>query len=196
MKIYKKFTEDQLNEVKELAKTKTLGEIAGYFNMSKATFVSLRKQQPEIDTIYYQNTKQKQGKLYTPEEILKIGELAKTLNLETIIKKLGTTIAYLNRARANQPELEEALIWVMKNRPGNFDHPRQAEEKALSKRTGRLRTENKESLFTRAPDDISPEEALARFRRLKEEDRVRRQLQELKEISQWNKNNVAKTKKD
>jgi hypothetical protein len=38
-------------------------------------------------------------------------------------------------------------------------------------------------LFTRAPENISPEEALAMFRRLKEEDRVRRQLQELKEIS-------------
>ena len=48
----------------------------------------------------------------------------------------------------------------------------------------------------KAPEDISPEEALARFRRLKEEDRARRQLQELKEISQRDENNVARTKKD
>jgi len=50
--------------------------------------------------------------------------------------------------------------------------------------------------FTRAPEDISTEEALARFRRLKEEDRARRQLQELKEISQWSEKDVAKTTKD
>ncbi|MDP4708973.1 MAG: hypothetical protein NWS20_03095, partial [Rickettsiaceae bacterium] len=53
-----------------------------------------------------------------------------------------------------------------------------------------------ESLFTRVPKNISPEEALARFRRLKEEDRERRQLQEVKEISQWGEKDVAKTKKD
>ena len=57
-------------------------------------------------------------------------------------------------------------------------------------------TKKQESLFTRAPEDISTEEALARFRRLKEEDRARRQLQELKEISQWSEKDVAKTTKD
>ena len=158
MKIYKKFTEDQLNEVKELAKTKTLGEIAGHFKMSKATFVSLRKQQPEIDTIYYKNTKQKQGKLYTAEEILKIGELAKTLDLETIIKKLGTTIAYLNRARANQPELDAVLI----NKTPTKAQPQRPEY--------------------RMQDDISQEEALKRFSELKAAEKRKRLIQELKEI--------------
>jgi hypothetical protein len=86
----------------------------------------------------------------------------------------------------------------MKNRPSNFNHLRQIEEKAhkeeqaktqkhiekaLPKQTGQMRTKKQESLFTRAPDDISQEEALARFRRLKEEDRVRIQLQEFKESS-------------
>ena len=40
--------------------------------------------------------------------------------------------------------------------------------------------EKKESLFTRAPEDISQEDAIVRFRRLKEEDKNRRQRQELK----------------
>jgi hypothetical protein len=86
----------------------------------------------------------------------------------------------------------------MKNRPSNFNHLRQIEEKAHKeeqaktqkhieqashKKTEQQRTENKESLFTTAPEDISQEEALARFRRLKEEDRARRQLQEFKESS-------------
>jgi hypothetical protein len=43
--------------------------------------------------------------------------------------------------------------------------------------------ENKASLFTRAPDGISPEEAIERFHRLKEEDKNHRQLQELKRMS-------------
>jgi hypothetical protein len=53
----------------------------------------------------------------------------------------------------------------------------------LHKQTGKTQPKKQESLFTRAPDDISQEEALARFRRLKEEDRARRQLQEFKESS-------------
>lgn len=56
-------------------------------------------------------------------------------------------------------------------------------------------TKKQESLFSRAPENISPEEALARFRRLKEEDRAWRQFQELKEISQWSQKDVAKPKK-
>jgi hypothetical protein len=66
----------------------------------------------------------------------------------------------------------------------------------LHKQTGQTRAKKQESLFTRAPEDISTEEALARFRRLKEEDRARRQLQELKEISQWGEKDAARTKKD
>jgi len=34
MNTYKKFTKEQLNEVKELAKTKTLKEIASHFNLT------------------------------------------------------------------------------------------------------------------------------------------------------------------
>jgi aryl-alcohol dehydrogenase-like predicted oxidoreductase len=107
-------------------------------------------------------------------------------------------MALLTKARKRQPELAAALIWRIKNRPSNFNHLRQVEEKAHKKeqtktqkhiekashkKTEQLQTEKIESLFTRAPDDISQEEALARFRRLKEEDRARRQFQELKEIS-------------
>ena len=37
-------------------------------------------------------------------------------------------------------------------------------------------TNKQEFLFSMAPEDISTEEALARFRRLKEEDRARRHV--------------------
>jgi len=46
-----------------------------------------------------------------------------------------------------------------------------------------LNPEKTESLFTRAPDGISQEDAIERFHRLKEEDKNRRQLQELKSMS-------------
>ncbi len=165
----KKFTEDQLNKVKELAKTKTLQEIAIHFNMNKSTFVSLRKEQPEIDTIYYKNTKEKQIKLYTSKEILEIGKMAKTLNLETIIKKLGTSLSYLKRARANQPELDAVLINSIEGRDGAFNY----------KTSAKIRPQR---LECRTPNDISPEEAIERFHKLKEAEKKRRQIQELKEI--------------
>jgi uncharacterized protein (UPF0147 family) len=198
MKKPQQLTQDQLNELKELAKTKMLKEIASHFNINKATFLLLRKEQPEIDSIYYKAQEQKKNKLYSAEEISVIEEMTKTSNMETIAKHLGLSMALLTKARKRQPELDVALIWGMKNRPSNFNHLRQVEEKAHKKeqaktqkhiekashkKTEQLQTEKKESLFTRTPDDISQEEALERFRRLKEEDRARRQFQELKEIS-------------
>ena len=198
MKKPQQLTQDQLNELKELAKTKMLKEIASHFNMNNATFLLLRKEQPEIDTIYQELKEQRKNRLYSEEEISVIEEMTHTSNMETIAKHLGISMPLLAKARKRQPELDVALIWGMKNRPSNFNHLRQIEEKAHKeeqaktqkhieqashKKTEQLRTENKESLFTRAPDDISQEEALARFRRLKEEDRARRQLQEFKESS-------------
>ena len=138
--------------------------------MSKSTFVSLRKQQPEIEIIYYKNTKQKPIKLYTAEEIAKIGEMVKTLNLETLIKKLGTSSSYFNRARANQPELDEALIKGTEGREGAFNY----------KTSAKIRLQR---LECRTPNDISPEEAIKRFHKLKEAEKKHRQIQELKEIN-------------
>jgi len=211
MKKPQQLTQDQLNELKELAKTKMLKEIASHFNMKKETFRLLRKEQPEIDSIYQKAQEQRKSRLYSAEEISVIEEMTRTSNMETIAKHLGISMPLLAKARKRQPELDVALIWGMKNRPSNFNHLRQIEEKAhkkeqvktqkhiekaLQKQTGQMLTKKQESLFTRAPEDISTEEALARFRRLKEEDRARRQLQELKEISHQSKNDVAKTKKD
>jgi hypothetical protein len=44
MKKPQQLTQDQLNELKELAKTKMLKEIASHFNMNKETFLLLRKE--------------------------------------------------------------------------------------------------------------------------------------------------------
>lgn len=57
------------------------------------------------------------------------------------------------------------------------------EEKLLKVSRVVIPVKNKESLFTRAPDDISQEAAIIRFRRLKEEDKKHRQLQELKRMN-------------
>jgi len=70
MKIQQELTQDQLAEFKELAKTKMLKEIAGHFNMSKQTFLMIRKQQQEIDIIYQAALKEKRNKIYTTEELL------------------------------------------------------------------------------------------------------------------------------
>jgi len=208
MNTYKKFTKEQLNEVKELAKTKTLKEIASHFNINRETFLLIRKEQPKIESIYQEVKEQKKSRLYSEEEISAIEKMAHTSNMETIAKHLAISMPLLAKARKRQPELEEALLRGIKNRPNNFNHLRQAAEKAHKEEQAKTQkhiekalqkqtlTKKQESLFSRAPENISPEEALARFRRLKEEDRAWRQLQELKEISHQSKNDVAKTKKD
>ena len=133
MKKPQQLTQDQLNELKELAKTKMLKEIASHFNMNKETFLLLRKEQPEIDTIYQELKEQRKNRLYSEEEISVIEEMTHTSNMETIAKHLGISMPLLAKARKRQPELDVALIWGMKNRPSNFNHLRQIEEKALKK---------------------------------------------------------------
>jgi hypothetical protein len=103
-------TQEQLNELKELAKTKTLKAIANHFNMNKVSFMLLRKEQPEIDAIYYEAKEQTKNKLYTAEEILAIEEMASTLNMENIARHLCISIPLLTRARNRQPELDAAII--------------------------------------------------------------------------------------
>jgi len=67
MNTYKKFTKEQLNEVKELAKTKTLKEIASHFNINRETFLLIRKEQPKIESIYQEVKEQKKSRLYSEE---------------------------------------------------------------------------------------------------------------------------------
>jgi len=193
-------TQEQLNELKELAKTKTLKAIANHFNMNKVSFMLLRKEQPEIDAIYYEAKEQTKNKLYTAEEILAIEEMASTLNMENIARHLCISIPLLTRARNRHPELDAAIIRGIKNRASNFNFMRQAEQKAL--REAQAKTQNhltknieklvqkekvqivkQDSLFTKAPEDMPYEKALARFLRLKEEARERRLFQELREIN-------------
>jgi histidinol phosphatase-like enzyme len=127
MKIQQELTQDQLAEFKELAKTKMLKEIAGHFNMSKQTFLMIRKQQQEIDIIYQAALKEKRNKIYTAKEILKIEKMLETSNMENIARYLWISIPALTKARNKQPELEEAIIRGIKNRPNNFNYLRQKE---------------------------------------------------------------------
>ena len=186
-------TQDQLNEIKELAQTNTLKEIASHFNMSKQTFLIMRKQQPEIDIIYQKILRAKRNKIYTAEEILEIENMLKTSNMESIAKHLRVSIPVLTKTRSKQPKLEKAIIRGMQNRPSNFNYLRQKEAKKQKeeKFTALMQQEEHqekqdlktaESLSTRAPEFISPEEAIVRFRELKEEEKAKRKFQELKEI--------------
>jgi hypothetical protein len=123
-----------------------------------------------------------------------------------VIKHLGISMATLTKARNLHPELEEALTRGMENRPSNFNALMLAKQKELKKKqqiVGKKKKEQgvskekeipkvsrvvlpvkkKESLFTRAPYDISPEEAIERFQRLKAEEKKHRQFQELRSMN-------------
>ena len=201
-----KLTEDQMEEIKYLAKTKTLKEIASHFNISTSNFRVMRKEQPEIDAIYNAVPKDRLRTKYTPTELLEIEKMLATSSMTEVIKHLGISMATLTKARNRHPELEGALTRGMENRPSNFNGLMLAKQKVLKKQQQILEkakkekegseeatppkvsrvvipVENKESLFTRAPEGISTEAAIIRFSRLKEEDKHHRQLQELKRMN-------------
>ena len=194
MKIQQELTQDQLAEFKELAKTKMLKEIAGHFNMSKQTFLMIRKQQQEIDIIYQAALKEKRNKIYTTEELLEIEELLETSNMESIVRYLGISMPVLTKARNNQPELEAAIKRGVANRSNNFNFKRKNEkriqkeekfelvmQKDEEEKTGEPKKE--ESLLTRVFEDISQEEAIIRFNKLKAEEKKKRQIQELRKMN-------------
>jgi len=207
MKTQQKLTEAQLDEIRELAKTKTLKEIASHFNMSKTTFLMIRKLQPEIDAIYQGAAKSTVPIIYTPEQLLEIEKKVETLPMTSVAEYLGISMPTLGKARKGQPELEESLVRGINNRASNFNHlmlvqknlqkserakiekqklEEGGEAKGGVEKKGQereIKLESTESLFTRAPDDISPEEAIMRFRKLKAVDKNYMQLQELKEIN-------------
>jgi hypothetical protein len=209
MKKKHNLTKAQLEEIKELAKMKALKDLASHFNMSASTFRWIRKQQPEIDKIYQEVIKERDNKIYSLDDILEIEKMYKTLDSSSVARALGISIPTLTKAREKQPELESAIIRGINNRPSNFNYltrnlkklkkeenemiKEQKEERVeqdsfqvvvkKNNKKKELNPETTESLFTRAPDDISQEEAIIRFRRLKEEDKKHRQLQELKRMN-------------
>jgi hypothetical protein len=184
-----KLTEDQLKEIRELAKTKPIKTIAGHFKMSVLKFRELRKFQPEIDDIISEITSGKKFKIYTDAEILEIGKMAETMSIEQITNKVGTTMGYFSKSRKRQPELDAAIVRGIKNRHHAFNQKIQhskrmlkIEEKAIESKNKKSKSKPKDqdSLFTRVSDDLSPEEAIRRFRRLKAEERRKSQMRELK----------------
>jgi hypothetical protein len=184
-----KLTKNQLKEIKELAKTKTIKEVASHFEMSLNNFRELRKLQPEIDIIYSEVRSGKKFKIYTAEEIEEVEKLAQKFNLKCVAKHFDTLESFLAIARKNQPELDAALTRGMNHRASNGIKGKKvtipsAIVTPVSK-TDSLITQipKTDSLFIKAPDDISPEEALNRFYRLKAEEKKKRQLRELKNMN-------------
>jgi hypothetical protein len=181
-----KLTEDQLNEIRELAKTKTQKEIASHFQITHAQFKYLKKMQPEIDDIISEVTSAKKFKIYTAVEISEIEKFAETMSMEQITNKVGTTMGYLSKSRNRQPELDAAIVRGIKNRHHAFSQKIQTSkrilkvEKDIESRSKKPKLQELDSLLTRVSDDLSPEEALRRFRRLKAEERRKNQMRELK----------------
>ena len=189
MKTQPLLTEYQLNEVAELAKTKSLKEIASHFHISTDTLRSLRTKQPEIDIIYQRVTEEQRNKIYTAEEIVSIGDLAQEMNLDNVAKHLEISRPRLIEARRKQPELDDALTRGVNNRSSNFDALQKASNRAQAEegKASQLASDSEpeddsERLYIRAPEDISPEEAVKRFYRLKKEEKERQIAQELKDI--------------
>jgi uncharacterized protein YgbK (DUF1537 family) len=126
-----KLTEDQLNEIKELAKSKPLKLIASHFQMTLAQLKYLKKMQPEIDDIISEVISAKKFKIYTTIEISEIEKLAETLSIEQITNQVGTTMGYLSKSRKRQPELDAAIVRGIKNRHHAFSQKIQTSKRIV-----------------------------------------------------------------
>ena len=183
--------QSQLDQVAQLAKTKTMKELSAHFNMSKQTFQIIRQQQPEIDQIYHENRKQKNVKTFTKDEILEVEKLAETINIEAIAKHFATSVYHFNKARKEQPELAKALMQGIDNRSGYFGYQQKQKRKVIKQKTSKkveiisaVGVSESDSLENRAPANISTEEALQRFYHLRQIDRQKQLRKELKEL-EW-----------
>lgn len=181
-KKHTKLNQSQLDEIAMLAKTKTLTEVAAHFNMSKTTFKLIRKEQPEIDQIYYHHYEQRHSRVYTKEDVLEIEKLATTLNIEAIAQHFGTSYYYFQQARMSQPELNDALLRGIANRGDDFSYKQKQKRKVEAPQNPIKEKSISDSLANRAPQDISTEDALKRFyylRQLNKEKEYRKELKEL-----------------
>ena len=181
---------DELQEIKSLAGTMHLKEIASHFGLTTVAFRRIRKRQPEIDQIFKETSIS--DKIFTPEEIAEVEKLSKTTSMEHIAKYFNTSVYFMKKARNTQPELERAITDGINSRGDSFfaqkmkktrlrrEHIEQIDKKNSIGGSRKSDAISTDSLDKRAPPDISYEDAIKRFVRLRDIEKEKRMKEEAK----------------
>lgn len=182
---------DELQEIKSLAGTMHLKEIASHFGLTTVAFRRIRERQPEIDQIFKEASIS--YKIFTPEEIAEVEKLLQTNNMEQTAKHFNTSVYYMKRASNTQPELEKAITDGINSRSDGFratqkmkktrlrrEHIEQIDKKNSIGGSRKSDTISTDSLDKRAPPDISYEDAIKRFVRLRDIEKEKRMKEEAK----------------
>ncbi|MDC0864829.1 hypothetical protein OAP56_02650 [Rickettsiaceae bacterium] len=167
-----KLTQGQLEELRVLAQTKNLNEIADHFQMSKFVFKRMRKEQSEINQIY--NSVAKVYRVFSPEEIQESHQLVRTLAVRDVAKHFNVSYPFFEKARKLQPELGKAILDGISERRSDFDVSKKQKKRFEDKKKREQEILESDCLSKRAPIDISPEDALKRFNRLWQIEKAKR----------------------
>lgn len=192
-KIGRILNKDEIQEIKSLAGTMRLKDIASHFGLTTVAFRRIRERQPEIDQIFKEASIS--DKIFTPEEIAEVEKLSKTTNMEHIAKHFNTSVYFMKKARNTQPELERAITDGINSRGDSFfatqkmkkanlrrEHIEQIDTKNSIGGSRKSDTISTDSLDKRAPPDISYEDAIKRFYRLRDIEKKKRMKEEVKRL--------------
>jgi len=186
----RRLNEGQLEEIKILAKTMCLKEIAEHFNIGQVAFRAIRSWQLEIDEIYKEASSS--NRVFTKEEIVEIEQLLQTMNLERVSRHFNASINSMKKARSAQPELNEAIINGVASRSGGCFVKQKIKKVELQKSQQRLEVYTRDawdkldfdSLTRGAPPNISYEDAISRFYKLKNAEKTKRIKEEIRELGE------------
>lgn len=181
---------DEFQEIKSLAGTMRLKDIASHFGLTTVAFRRIRERQPEIDQIFKETSIS--DKIFTPEEIAEVEKLSKTTSMEHIAKYFNTSVYSMKKARNTQPELERAITDGINSRSDGFRATQKMKKAKLRREqidkknsiggSRKSDTISTDSLDKRAPPDISYEDAIKRFYRLRDIEKKKRMKEEVKRL--------------
>ena len=167
-----RLAQSQLEELKVLAETQNLNEIAGHFHMGRFVFRKVRKDQPEIDQIYYGIVKV--DRVFSAEEIQEAYQLVQILAIRDVAKHFNLSYRQFEKIRNRQLELNKAILDGVSARKSGFDASKKQKKRSEDKKKHEQEILESDCLSKRPPLDISPEDALVRFNRLKKIEKAKR----------------------
>jgi len=167
-----RLAQSQLEELRVLAETQNLNEIAGHFHMSKYIFQRARKEQPEIDQIY--DSIAKVDRVFSAEEIQEAHQLVQTLAIRDVAKHFNLSYRQFEKIRSLQLELNKAMLDGVSARKSGFDASKKQKKRSEDKKKHEQEILDSDCLSKRPPLNISPEDALVRFNRLKKIEKAKR----------------------
>jgi len=176
----KKFTAEELVEVEKVARMKNIAETSLHFGLNVESFMRFRKSDPELEAALQRGINYSIDKIFTPEELLKVEELAETNNSDNVARYFDIKLHVFAKLKKEQSDLGKAYTRGVKARKIRV-YPSRSNN-ASKKESIRRPLVITEDILNLSIQNTSPQEALIKFNEMKIKERKRRLYQELEEI--------------